>query len=334
MKWAICEKFLYLGYADYFTVYTDNNPSLYFLTSSKVNAHGQRWISELSEYNFSIKYRPGRINKDADCLSRLPLDINKYKTLCEKNVDTDTFNAIMANVSAEVSSWKVYAEAMQAPNLDLTAMNTKSQEPLPQLKQDQLDDEWIRPVIDVLKGNCGMAEEMPPGSKVLLRERKRLYFDDNNILRRKCKDANQVVLPLKHRDLIYKSLHDDLGHLGAERVHQLARQRVYWPWMQADIEQYTQRRCRCLIQRRPRVKPVAPLQSIHSATPMELVTIDFLHLEKSSGGHEYILLIVDHFTRFAQGYATKNNSGKTSLQRFHLAFWYSGTNSTLSGSRV
>ena len=177
----------------------------------------------------------------------------------------------------------------------------------------------------MLKGSRDADKTLPPGSKVLLRERKRLYFDDDGILRRRCKDVNQLVLPLKHRGLIYKSLHDDLGHLEQYPLLQLARQRVYWPRMQADIEEYTRHRCRCLIQRRPRQRPVAPLVSIHSSSPMELVAIDFLHLEKSSGGHEYILLIVDHFTRFAQAYATKNKSAITgsqaSLQRLHPTLW-------------
>ena len=39
---------------------------------------------------------------------------------------------------------------------------------------------------------------------------------------------------------------------------------------------------------------------ITSSAPLEIVGTDFLHLEKPSGGYEYILLNTDHFTRYKQ----------------------------------
>ena len=42
---------------------------------------------------------------------------------------------------------------------------------------------------------------------------------------------SQVVLPKKLHRRVLKELHEDMGHLGAERVLTLARDRFYWPNM-------------------------------------------------------------------------------------------------------
>ncbi len=57
LKWAICYKFRdYLYYAPTFTVYTDNNPLTYILSTAKLNAVGHRWVGELADFHFSIRY--------------------------------------------------------------------------------------------------------------------------------------------------------------------------------------------------------------------------------------------------------------------------------------
>ncbi len=71
LKWAVADKFREYLMGSTFTVFTDNNP-LCYLQTSKLGAVEMRWVSQLSQFNFSIQYRAGRQNRNADALSRRP----------------------------------------------------------------------------------------------------------------------------------------------------------------------------------------------------------------------------------------------------------------------
>ena len=59
-----------------------------------------RWVNELADFNFSIKYRPGKENVDADSLSRKPQEIKDFKKECTETVDLRCMNAVVLGVKA------------------------------------------------------------------------------------------------------------------------------------------------------------------------------------------------------------------------------------------
>ena len=121
------------------------------------------------------------------------------------------------------------------------------------------------------------------------------------------------MLPSHFKDKVLRHLHDNVGHRDRDRTLALVRQRFYWPGLGSDVEHKVKSYIRC-IQRKTVPKPSAELVNITTTQPMELVCIDFLSLERSKGGHENILVITNHFTRYAQAFPTRNQLAKTTAK--------------------
>ena len=93
----------------------------------------------------------------------------------------------------------------------------------------------------------------------------------------------------------------------------LVKSRFYWPGMDGDIEKKGKNCLRC-IRRKTQSRNSANLILVESTYPMYLVCMDFLSLRMSAGGYENILVITEHFSRYAQAIPSKNQTAETTAR--------------------
>ena len=83
-------------------------------------------------------------------------------------------------------------------------------------------------------------------SKVILNYSQYLKINSQGIKVKQINTTAQIVLPQKYGLIVYKERHENMGHLGPERVIELCRQRFYWPGYEKDITHYIQKKCKCV----------------------------------------------------------------------------------------
>ncbi len=323
LRWAVTDKFHEYLYGNDFTVYTDNNPLTYILTTAKLDAAGHRWLAALAAYNFTIKYKPGRKNIDADILSRLPRRYSE-ETGNEKSAAADGYcelspeaiNAICNNITiptAYVETLCLSALGLEEEEADPSAKNVS------QWRTAQREDPVIGPVLRQMSQGqrpdpARMSRDQE--TQLLLREYSRLKLV-RGVMYREVKidgdDKLQLVLPKAFREMALKGLHDDIGHMGRDRTLDLVRRRFFWPKMSRDVEDKVKNCVRCVMRKTP-TNARAPLVNIRTTQPLEIVSLDFLSLEQSKGGFESILVITDHYTRYAQAIPTRNQTARTTAE--------------------
>ena len=133
-------------------------------------------------------------------------------------------------------------------------------------------------------------------------------------------ECDQLVLPASMKDTIFKAYHEDLGHQGRDRTTSLIKRRFCWPGMNKYIRERVQTCDRC-IRRKTAPSKATELVNITSSAPMELVCADFLSLERSKEGYENILVVTDHFSRYAQAFPTQNQKAQTTVKVLYENFF-------------
>ena len=117
----------------------------------------------------------------------------------------------------------------------------------------------------------------------------------------------QLILPGHLTTKVLNGLHNQVGHQGIIRTLSLLRERFFWPSMQYvnNCQNYLKRKA---------TPHVAPLQPIIANQPIESVHMDFLSIEPPKGNIENVLVITDHFTRYAQAYPSKTQTAQATAK--------------------
>ena len=285
----------------------------------------------MTDFNFTVHYKPGVENIVADTLSRLPInnveDLQAFSGLCS----VDEVRAIFDGVVNQAPNGETWLPKVNTINADLEtellSAEARSRESLTatDFNKFQSEDEVISRLI-VLK-NKGMTLndiEKSKGSKEVrgfLRDFEKLFISkDDGILYRTTAERTQLVLQRKVVPLVFTELHVNMSHLGKDRTLQLIRDRFYWSKMEDDVTHFVTKVCSCVKRKKPHIVPVAPMQTFSSAAPLELIGLDFRHLDTCSGGYQYLLVLTDHFSEFLQVYPTTNKSAKTAADRLYNDF--------------
>ena len=145
--------------------------------------------------------------------------------------------------------------------------------------------------LDTLK----IKQDMSSDIKAFLRIRKQFKLKQSLLYRKSQVNDRarlQLVLPLSHRQKAMAGCHDQIGHLGQDRVLELLRDRFFWPGMQMDVASYSNSCARCI--RRKSQPDTAPLHNIEATQPLELIHLDYLQIEPSKGNIENVLIVTDH----------------------------------------
>lgn len=234
LKWAVVVKFHDYLYRAKFTVRTDNNPLTYVLSTAKLNATGHHWLDALATYDFDVQYRLGKANIDADLLSRNIADLEDDGDWV--NVSPIAVKYICQHVQVRGSSVESprYVEQLGAsPACIPDAYAFPSQLHPSSLEQfsksdlikTQSKDEVLEQVIRaVTHGDWPGRKDISPDVMLFKREAGSLEMKDGLLCRVGNKsnvETVQLVLPGEFYGNVLHALHDDMGHLGVERVADL-----------------------------------------------------------------------------------------------------------------
>lgn len=282
LKWAVTEKFKDYLYGAKFTVFTDNNP-LVHLDTARLGAVEQRWVAQLANFEYTIKYCPGTQNRSADALSRLHDQHSEVVGVDQVAVENEGTWEECQTLDPDLSKLRRWKE-QQSPRREAGGSAS------PYMKR--LLREW-----DKIQLQIGVLGRVLIGT-------------DSE------QEVFQVIVPRQETSSVWRQYHNRMGHPSSERTLAALRQRCYWPKMAEDVKRWTETCSQCVCAKAgPEVR--APLIPISTSYPFEVVGVDYLSLGRPGDLYPYILVMTDLFSKYALAVPTKDQSAETTAKALY-----------------
>ena len=259
-----------------FLVVTDSSAMKYLNSMKRPGGIAGRWVDEVQGYEFQVIHRPGKMNTNADSLSRSdhlpdpdPEDEEEQREYVHLMTRSDLKTAQEDDpVLQEVAAWMRKGEPP-----DREAMRGKMQE------------------LHRYKAIFGALKRLEDGLLV--------YCQGINDYEQR--EVKRVLVPEAARAEIFHHSHSHAtaGHFGIEATLQRAKKKWYYPGMSLDLKSKVQTCASCLMKRTKENHRVGPHVPRNDSYPGEVIYVDLIGpYPETTEGYKYCLTIEDGFTRF------------------------------------
>lgn len=274
-------------------IFTDHQPLTYALSNKNTNSKMKRWKAILEEYNYELKYKPGKENVVADSLSRPPKTEIHSMTPTEHSADSSAQNLI-PSVEIPINVFR--------NQLLLKIGNENSyqiQNPFDNYTRHILirQDYSANDIINIFKRylnpntiNGLLTDEMTMGR---VQEIYPLHFKDYRI-RFTQKFVEDITGQIEQEEKILK-IHRR-AHRNAEENRIQLLENYYFPKMSSKIRTLVNRCVTCKENKYDR----HPNKPHLNHTPIPSYPGNILHIDIFSTEKYLVLTAVDKFTKFAQ----------------------------------